>query len=738
MHIAYTAKTTKMYLVATAVALGMGAQAQLPAWHVGTYPLEDTFQRRIQGMLPRILAKGFGERSKAMARCPDTGLPVYTWALEGDSIFSPYTGRKFVQGPTGYFGPKQRDAQGRITAFGGDPLKYDLQPATAALLLQQDTARARAFLSIPGNLRQQYHFAAKNWTRLYGLLGHTLPQTWHAAFMDAVGSYAEARRPSDGDREHNPMSRPHNLVGERGHLLGGNMKDGGTENHKTMWRSSALVYGQSFPEGALISGVPAREAARITDSMLNDYVRKLALTGNGEYDSQIYYPHSIAAFLNVFDFAKDSASRTMAHAALDYYLATYGLKVYDGTIAGAQKRGFLPDRKPGEMELLLWTWGARMSRPMPERDQVSILHQTTSRYRPNAVLMNIINKNVALPYEAFMNRPWYHMNSFGSFQETFYASHSFGLGSVAMSMVDNPTQQCVWSLVAQGQEGPLALGGVQPRFLNPSGHSPYTQTLQKKGAIVIMTGATEQVRKGKPTAIQQQRMQHAADSLVPLTYVPDRQAGLSEWATWLEQAKKSASTWLFVPRGVTAIVERSTGIFMQVNQTLVYVRPLGGKYHWLRPWHLRPDTLPDRHPVKLFDQYQVLVAAGTHSGFVIEAGEMAEFGTLANFMEAISTRTQVATSTAGKGSYPFFGVSYRSLQGDLLQAFYEPTSLRCRGSINNKPVNYDAWAGGAVYQSPYVQVKDGMMQFTDGKEGYRIDCRAERPVFLPIQVAQKK
>ena len=76
-----------------------------------------------------------------------------TWAVKGETIYSPYTGRAYQQGDTGYFGPKARNEEGEISAFGGAPLKYELQSATAQLLLHPNDALARGFLSIPGNLR---------------------------------------------------------------------------------------------------------------------------------------------------------------------------------------------------------------------------------------------------------------------------------------------------------------------------------------------------------------------------------------------------------------------------------------------------------------------------------------------------------------------------------------------------------------------------------------------------------
>ena len=85
-------------------------------WDASTYPDEEGFKRRMSPMLQRIAAEGFGERSLAFSICPDTGLPVKVWAVEGEKIISPYTGRAYTQGPTGYFGPKQRNDEGEIVA----------------------------------------------------------------------------------------------------------------------------------------------------------------------------------------------------------------------------------------------------------------------------------------------------------------------------------------------------------------------------------------------------------------------------------------------------------------------------------------------------------------------------------------------------------------------------------------------------------------------------------------------
>ncbi len=704
-----------------------GQLAPARVWDVSTYPDEAGYQHRIAGMMNRLAKIGFGERSKSVAKCPDTGLPVYTWALEGEAITSPYTGRKFIQGPTGYFGAKERDAQGRITSFGGDPLKYDLPPATAALLLNANEEKAKWFLSIPGNQRQQYHFAAKNWARFYGLLSPVLSKEWKDGFYAAIAAYSEKRRPSDGPRENLPMSVAHNLVGEPGHLLGGNKLDGGTENHKTMWRTSALVYAQLLPADSKISGYSLKEAEQLTSGMLYDFLQRISYVGNGEYDSQMYYPHSIEAYLNLFDFSKNPLYKTIAHATLDFYLATYGLKVIDGTIAGAQKRGFLATEKPNEMETMLWTWGIKNSRSIPDSAKLSTIQQITSGYRPNKVLYNILNKNIPLPFEAKMNRPSYHADKSAQFKETFYCSQSYGMGSVAMNSIDNPTQQTIWSLVAKGTSGPLCFGAAQPMFLNPAGHSPYTQTLQKKSAIVIMSGQTDTQPVLRPTEEEKIRQDKAKDKL-KLLASPEK--GNANTAAFFTKAPTTAATWFFIPKDITSMEETTQGIFIQANNTLLFIKPLTTDYYWLKFAESELDSLPEVAKLKVLKQYHILVSSGNLSGFVAEAAELKDYGTVAQFKAAVQRNTRIDLAKFQKNKQ----VTYRSLEGNLLQMKYEPGRLRCSGKIDGKKVDYNTWANGSVYESPYVNIGNGLMQFSDGIDGYSIDLRGTEPVFKNYKI----
>lgn len=723
-------------LLATAAGAIVAHAAPEPPWTVASYPDEAGYQQRIAGMIERIAAIDYLPRIMSASTCPDTGLPVRTWALEGEEILSPYTGRRYTQGPTGYFGPKRRDAQGRISHFGGDPLKQALPPAAAALILAPPgdapggadlppsrAAIAQAYLSIPGNLRQHYHFACVNWARFLPLAGHRMPPAWHDAFRDAVAVYEENRRPSDGAvREYQPLPRTETLLGLAEEHLGG----GGTENHKTMWRTSGLLYAQLLPKGSLISGKPQEEAIATTNAVLTRYIRGMVTVGNGEYDSSTYYPYSLRAFLNLHDFSPDAATRAWAKAALDYYVATYGLKMFNGVLAGPQRRGWVNGWELGEMDQHVHAWVPDTTVPVDPSRFITTLHQATSSYRPNRVIARLIAKDVALPFEAEIAHPDYGMTRRNTHPEYLYVSRSFAMGSVQLDAVNNAGQQTTWSLNVRGPRGSLIFGGGQPRWLHPEGHSPYDQWVQKRGALVFMTAPTALPAKAPPPArytheaLQGARSYARADALAgplePSVPPPQDPAG---FAAWFEGNRTAAATWLFVPRDAAAKihVDAKKRIVVETPDTWVRITPFHPSWYWVEPPAAgEPEGVDLRGRAAVLTHYRLLVIPGDATGFAIDAIERAEFPSLDSLPES-ALRVDTA------------GASYRSMLGDDIRLDYRATSLRPEATINGSPMDWETWAKGGVYDSPYLKIKDGRLWISDGTEAYEMDCTGATPVW---------
>jgi len=718
-------------------------------WDCSTYPDESGFQRRMEPMPLRIAAREFGKRSLAESKCPDTGLSVKTWAVEGETIISPYTGRTYIQGETGYFGPKARNEKGEIVAFGGDPLKYDLPPLTASLLINPNNPQARAFAGIPGNLSQQYHFACKNWARFYPLLADEMGEEWKSKFYYWVGKYAESRRPSDGYREMFPLSRAHTLVGEPGELLGGNTKDGGTENHKIMWRTSALLYSQLFPDTAKISGYTTKETEILTKEMLVDYMKRVLKTGNGEYDSQVYYPHSIEALFNLYDFSPDEETRLLAKFMLDYFFVTYGLKVVDGTIAGGQKRGYLVSSEANEMELMQWAFFNNTSRNM--HNETVTIQQATTKYRPNEVICNITQKNIPLPFEAKMSRPFYHMDRAHAFAETFYCSDSYALGNVQMPIVDNPNQQMVWSIVAEGTDAPLCFSGGHPMRKSTSGHSPYTQTLQSKGTLILLTAPTKIV-PGADTIIApyyskikrsnlwhlpssehahdfeiRNRQKYGRKELFALKPLADNSA--AAFQEFFEQNQGSASSWLYFPKNLQPERKGNSWLF-EANNTFIAVMPLNEEPAFLINPSEEIRSEMGGSAARFFAGYNLLVFTGKISGYIIETGEREKFRSLENFWQEVNKKSKTYKSQLQDK----LTLKYQSIFGDKIEMKYKPEGLRCEATINGKKQDWHNFTRGAVYESPYVQIKDGTMKVSNGKIGYEVVFRQDVPQFKEIPV----
>lgn len=730
-------------IIIVLLAFNQLALAQQP-WEATTYPDEQAFLKRMQPMTLRIANQGFGERSLSVSKCPDTGLPVRTWALEGEVIYSPYTGRAYLQGPTGYFGPKARNERGEIIAFGGDPLKYDLSPAAATLLNTPKDPKAMAFLTIPGNLRQQYHFACSNWARAFPLIGDQFSDSWKAKLFYWIGEYEESRRPSDGGREHTYMSHPHNLVGEEGELLGGNPFDGGTENHKTMWRTSALLYSQLLPDTAKISGYSTQDTERITKAMLRDYLKRMLIVGNGEYDSDIYYPYTIKSFLNLYDFSPDEETRELAKFALDLFFATYGLKVMDGMVAGPQKRGYLSGENPGMMEIMQWVFFNNTSRKMDE--VVTTLHQATTTYRPNEIIWNITRKNLDLPFEARISHPFYHMDQPHAFAESFYCSRSFAIGNTQMTIVDNPNQQMVWSLIARGENGPLCFSGGHPMRQSTSGHSPYTQTLHAKGALLLLTAPTKQEkadtasiaknyktmgrnnlwimpRSEQPEKYEVSHRQKYAQNPLHKVKRPDAASSEEISAFWNESVG-SAASWFYFPRSLKPM-EISGNYYFDTPHTLIALLPVN-KHSWvLNPESRIVDQLNQKGGRSFFRDYGVIVVEGELSGFVVQAVEKSKFRSMEEFARSVEKSAKLRLI---RSENPV--LKYSSLEGDDLELHYRPEGLRCEGKINGVTQDWDNYTNGAVYESPYLKISNGHMFISDGTSKYSVDFKGERPVWL--------
>ncbi len=699
-------------------------------WSGDTYPDEAGFAERMADVVPVLAQRGYLRRQMSRSRCPDTGYSVFSWALPGEDVVSPYTGSVYTQEGTGYFGPRRRDADGRIDRFGGDSLKHGLIPPTARLLLDPEDRAALGFVRIPGNLHQQYHFAAINWARFLGLQGERMDGAWQADFARHVAAYREASSPINRPGEFVPLTYPHDLVGEAGEPLGGNRTDGGTENHKLMWRTSGLLYAELLPEGAEISGYTPEEARDRTRAALTGYLARLLETGNGEYNSTIYYPYIVHGLLNLYDFSPHAETRKLAKAILDYYMAVYALKSFNGYLSGPQKRGFSWGSAVSEhFDALFWGWCAATTARPDGEDRMYSLHQATSAYRPNALIHRLASKDVPLPFTARMTRPCIRMERAGVALETLHVSRSFALGSAVLRDIEVPSQETRWILNVRAEGGAALITGGHPQWREPMGVTPHDQVAQAGGAAVLLTSPNEG-HLVEPPPGQLQYFTYspepgpeaesggaAAERAALRPYARPRNRAFPFPRAWT-MAPASAVSWLYVSRRFGIVHEEDAFLVLAAPDTWVVVLPFGGEWGWL----LRDEvpelggTAAGRRQRDALRDFRVLAVDRLPGGFALEAMERADHPRLDDLLETVRGRASVAVRAHDGGAAAVF-----TAPGGRTIALDSPArDLTPSVEVDGGALDFGDWTHGLAVDSPFLRVGGGAMRLVIEGTGYEV------------------
>ncbi|HEX2977477.1 MAG TPA: hypothetical protein VHO68_16205, partial [Bacteroidales bacterium] len=388
----------------------------------------------------------------------------------------------------------------------------------------------------------------------------------------------------------------------------------------------------------------------------------------------------------------------------------------------------------------LWAFFNNTTRNMSE--VTTSIHQATTTYRPNIVIWNILRKNISLPFESKMSRPFYHMDKPDAFAETFYCSDSYALGNIQMTIVDNPNQQMVWSLVTKGNNGPLCFSGGHPMRGSTSGHSPYTQTLQSKGSLIVLTAPTGRIMKADTMPPETPAGQTRANLWLlsakdqgqnyevnnrakyaskPLHHVDlPKDTSRAETERFWVESKNSASTWFFFPRELKPVVLNGF-VYFDAGNMLLAIIPLAEKGTIITPQS--PSALRNSEAKNFFTNFGLVVFPGKVSGYVLETAEKKDFTSIQAFDQAIRQKTRLNFDPEN------LRVDYSSISNDKLIMKYNPTLLRCNAKINGIRQDFDNFTGGAVYESPYVKIKKGIMKVSDGKNSYTVDFRDDLPVY---------
>jgi hypothetical protein len=590
--------------------------------------------------IPDPLTATHPAAADAPAADPRTYEDASGFAARGEAIVTGLAREDLAQWRRGYFA-------------GGDPGKYLPLAAMAKLLRDPRDPQALQFLNDERSPREQYHFAVVNWSRLLPIFGAALTAETQAAFA------GQAARTTSY------------------------LASGGTENHKTMQFTSALVLPQ-FIAGDRFGGMSKVDAAVKMKAWLRSYVQGLYAVGQGEWDSSTYLMFGLHGMLNIYDFSPDPECRLWARAALDWFAAAYALKYTDGIYCGPNQRGYAagPVESISDQTGWLW-WGA--SRPIDATAAAGFryaMHPLLSSWRPNRVLCNLAQRKVTvLPVDSRNTKPNYWFGQgippvANRWQETVHIDREFTLGCLWSGFGGQTTRL---QLVARAPGGALTLTGGSPIGRNDG------------------DGSIQRWKYGDGNGMYDRSAQ-VGPALIVLSDVPGDEPLAYTCVTAPVLPTASGDWWI-----------------MRLGDTWVGIRPLGAA-----------GTLgvADHDPAKKpGKERQIVRIPGHRVGFILQASTVAQHPQQVDFATALTAcaidDSRLATDLA---------VTYRTLAGRKLAFSYQPGQPHAVTVIDDVAVTLADWS---VYDGPYVRQRPGVLVVNDGRDGFRIDVTGDLPVYSP-------
>lgn len=536
---------------------------------------------------------------------------------------------------------------------GGDPGKYLPGAAMSRLILDDQDPEALEYMNDDRSPREHYHFAAVNMGRFYPLFGKSVfTEESEEAFKTAFHRF--------------------NYL----HV-------GGTENHRTMWMTTANVLPAWLHTGSNFQG--EEETLAEAKQQLKQYVKGLYMAGPGEWDSSTYAVYTINGLLNIYDFSPDPECRLLAQAGLDVMVAAYALKYTDGIFCGPNQRGHYPRPHQGYTDQtgFVW-WGSSSDREDTPRGYRYALHAITSAWKPGPVLNHIAHKKLpTFPVEQNNSKPnyWYGQKIPpvpGATHETLWITPTLTMGS----LWDGHSSQHTRFMISVAREnGGISFTGGHPRR---SDHN------NKKVGLGFTDGISRYCQSAQ-----------VGDTYLSMALVPEDEEADYAFFSYPEACPpKTLGDWTCFEAG----------------KNIIAVHALNGT----------PAELTEVPTGRKNKMLPIVKFPGRKTGFFVVVGgpELLEPETLAKRVPDLSRfASDMSISwTAGDGrrvSATFAPDPAGDLHGSRL----------LRASINDQAIDFPSWS---IYGGPYVRQTPGLLEVTDGKDGFAVDFTGELPVYRAL------
>ncbi|NJK27581.1 MAG: hypothetical protein HC925_02115 [Coleofasciculaceae cyanobacterium SM2_3_26] len=491
------------------------------------------------------------------------------------------------------------------TAFENEKRSY---PYAMTDFLAGNRARAIAFLQQPDrDAEANAHtlgidfypsFTLKGQIRKYFFFGEFLDPAYRQRMYDAAKIWTEF----------DPKGRPHPLYGM------GNGGEGWDQQARGGWvdgRNTDNLRAMRDVAVYLMAEETGNESVRLLyKDRLLAYARSLYFIGMGEWDSETYHGHTITAYANLYDFAKDAEVRLLGKAVLDWLHATGALKYWRGAFGGPTKRDYSRGNATWKAlatsELGMYFGDSPVENPSPYHD---VVHLITSSYRPPLAVVALARKQFDKPLELLNAKPTYENWKPGNsdapqFHETLYFGHTFQVGTL-----------------------PRGSGGDWNGFKLMAFNS-------QRGVDYFIASTGDNPKKISTSST-------GADNVAQYRHL----------ILWLSRVGDSPFQF-FLPKTVEPTAVNGVW-FLKYERTWLALHPI----------NLQIQGINAEATAQLQDWYpgdRILTAKGVGknaSGFALEIGEPETHGTFAEFQQAVLARSHLDVTNLVAGQAEFTGTT---------------------------------------------------------------------------------
>ncbi|MBD1887991.1 hypothetical protein [Coleofasciculus sp. FACHB-SPT9] len=479
-----------------------------------------------------------------------------------------------------------------------------------------------------------YSFTLKGQIRKYFFFSKFLDSAYKQRMFDGAKKWTKQ----------DPNGRPHPIYGRGrggdgwGPDVRGSWVDGrNTDNLRAMREISVYLMAEETGN---------EDVRQLYKKKIQRYVWALYHIGMGEWDSENYHGHTLAAYLNLYDFAKDPEVKQLGKAALDWLCAAGAVKYYHGGFGGPTKRDYNKSNVVygSSAARLLWLYFGDNSLPNPKPEHDSI-HIITSAYRPPLAVVALARKQFKKPVELLATKPIYENWKPGGedrpgYWETTFFGNTYQMGSIAGEFSDGDVGS--FKLMAENS---------------------------KRGVdyFVVNTG-DDRMKSGKN---------------------PGDQIGqYRNLALWLRPASDK-SFFFQLPKTAKLEIEDKLW-FIKLEKTWLAIHPINLNFSTTEV------KIQDKKAAQLYQDEKILKVTTTdnqYAGFALEVGEAKTTGSYENFKKAVKTKTQLDLSLIATGT-----VQLKGTTGDTLKITH--TSKNELPILIRNGVQHNWFENFELYKSP--------------------------------------